>query len=304
MMDGVIVFNKDSGIGSNVALGKIKRLLGVRKMGFLGTLDPLADGVLPVFVGKATKLIHAFEGLEKEYRVTIKLGETTDTLDADGRVTASRDTGSLNGGEVGAVILGFQGKFRQRVPDYSAAKFDGVPAYKLARRGRKVPDRFREAVLSGMEIERMELPEVVFRVTASAGTYMRSLAAEIGRKTNVGAHVTALRRIRCGTLFTLANSFTLAAIERAVENGDLGFLRNPADFLPDYLPVTIEKVLEPQLKNGKAIPLTGTDGPEALPAKVMAVLPGGKLAAIGQAVRGGDQGGENIVMFHPSKVLI
>lgn len=298
-MQGVIVLDKPRGLGSNGAMARLKRLLGVSKMGFLGTLDPQATGVLPVFVGKATKLIAVFEGLDKEYRVTMKLGERTDTLDAAGEIIERRDAGALSEARVREVLLAFDGTLEQDTPAYSAVKFNGTPAYRMARQGRPVPTRRRTVHLSGMVVESMALPLVSFRVSCSAGAYMRQLAADAGDRLGVGGHVTALRRLRCGTLFNLLNSITLDRIEQAVKDGDLGFVRNPSEFMPDYLPVTIERNCEEKLRRGQPVPLA-CDAAVEPSAKVMAVRPGGTLIAIGEIVRSR----QNTPMFQPKKVLV
>jgi tRNA pseudouridine55 synthase len=297
---GIIVLDKPSGLGSNRAMSALKRLLGVSKMGFLGTLDPLASGVLPVFVDKATRLIPAFEGLDKTYRVAMKFGERTDTFDAEGRIVETRELGGLGETQVRAAILSFQGTMEQEVPSYSAAKFGGTPAYRLARQGRPVPRRTRTVQLKDMAVEDVCLPRAEFRVTCSAGAYMRRLVEDIGLKTGAGGHVTGLRRISCGSLFTLENSITLEGIEKALQKGERGFLCNPSEFMPEYLPVTIEEGSERKLKNGQPIPLD-SEAPEVAPAtKVKAVRPEGTLIAIGEAVLSQ----RNSLIFRPRKVLI
>jgi len=169
----------------------------------------------------------------------------------------------------------------------------------MARQGRPVPTRRRTVHLSGMVVESMALPLVSFRVSCSAGAYMRQLAADAGDRLGVGGHVTALRRLRCGTLFNLLNSITLDRIEQAVKDGDLGFVRNPSEFMPDYLPVTIERNCEEKLRRGQPVPLA-CDAAVEPSAKVMAVRPGGTLIAIGEIVRSR----QNTPMFQPKKVLV
>lgn len=298
-MQAVIVLDKPGGISSNGALSRLKRLLGKPKMGFVGTLDPLATGVLPVFVGKATKLIGEFGELDKEYRVTMKLGERTDTLDADGEVLERRELGGVDEAMVREVLGQFEGEQEQDTPAFSAAKFNGTPAYRMARQGKPVPGRKRTVEWSGLLVESVELPMVTFRVSCSKGAYMRQLAADAGERLAVGGHVMALRRMRCGSLFNLSNSITLEQIEQAMENEDSRFLRNPCEFLPDYLPVLIERELEDKLKHGQSIPLAC--GTQAIsPAKMMAVRADGNLVAIGEA----GISGQNTLMFRPKKVLV
>lgn len=298
-MQGVIVLDKPRGMSSNGALAGLKRLLAVRKMGFVGTLDPLATGVLPVFLGKATKLIGAFEDLDKEYRVTVKLGETTETLDAESEVLERRPLDGIDEQMVRRALEYFQGHLEQDTPAYSAVKINGTPAYRMARKGQPVPTRKRSVELSGLVIESVELPLVTFRITCSKGAYMRQLASDVGERLGVGGHVTALRRLRCGSLFNHSISITLDQIEQAMQNEDSRFIRNPCEFLPDYHPVTIKREWESHLKHGQPVPLV-CDASPAPSTNIMALTEGGALMAVGEAVILGEQK----LMFRPRKVLI
>lgn len=297
-MTGVVILDKPLGISSNQALGRVKRLLGEPKGGFLGTLDPLATGVLAIFLGKATKLIEGFEGLDKTYRVRIKLGERTDTQDAEGAVIERRELGGLDAERVRRTILATAGEQPQSVPRFSAVKHGGVPAYKLARRGLPVPERVRTVRLWDVEVLDVALPHAEFRVTCTAGTYMRSLADQIGETLGVGAHVVELRREACGRLFTLENSITLTGIGERLAKGDAAFLHNPAEFLTDHHPVTVGDESERSLREGRAIP-AGAGAPAA-GANAKAVRPCGTLIAVGKVVANGPQG----LRFQPTKVLI
>lgn len=302
---GIVVVDKPAGLSSNAVLQRMRRAMGYRrrggpKLGHLGTLDPLATGVLPVFVGKATRLIAAFEGLDKTYRATLRLGQRTDTFDAEGVVVAEADPSGVDKAVLEAALADFRGGYEQRVPSYSAVKVDGVPAYRLARQGRDVPERVRRVRIPELELEAFAPPELTLRVTGSAGTYVRSLAEDLGLHLGVGAHVVALRRLACGSLFRLENSITLDRIEEALARGDAGFIQGPALFLSDYLPLQVEDAFERQLRDGCTIPLPDETACLQPAAKAMALRPGGTLVAIGQVVRrGGDAWG-----FQPSKVLV
>lgn len=302
---GIIVVDKPQGPTSNEVLGRLKRLLGLGgrrgpKAGFLGTLDPLASGVLPVFVGKATKLIALFEGLEKTYRVTVRLGERTDTGDAEGTVLETRDTAHLDEAAVRCAVLGFQGSMEQQVPQYAAVKYGGVPGYKLARAGHEVQPPTRRVTLREVAVEAVALPDVTFRVTASAGTYMRSLAADLGAALGVGGHVVALRRLACGRLFTLQNSISLSRIEEAWRNGEDRFVQSPAVFLPDHHPITVEGASERRLREGQAVALA-EEGPPLQPqAPLLAVRSDGTAVAVGRA----EPAGAGRLAFQPSRVLV
>jgi tRNA pseudouridine55 synthase len=302
-----VVLDKPPGLSSNRAQSRLKHLLSESKMGYLGTLDPLATGVLAVFVGKATKLIPAFEGLEKTYRCTLKLGQRTDTYDAEGQMVEERPIDGLTEASIREAILSFAGEYEQMVPRFSAVKVGGVPAYKLARKGAEVPERTRTVRLWDLMVQSVDLPHASFEVTCTSGTYIRSLVDDIGKKLGVGAHLTALRRVRCGTLFTLENSISLEGIEERIANGDSAMVRNPAEFLTDHWTLTLTPDAEQHLRDGRELPLGeaslgAADGRlEVRPgAKMKAVRPCGTLLAVGEIVARGT----HALSFHPTKVLI
>lgn len=305
LLNGVVIIDKPVGPSSNQVMDRLKgRLracgLGSVKMGFLGTLDPIASGVLPVFIGKSTKLISAFERLDKTYRVTVRLGQRTDTCDAEGKVIAEHDTAALTPREVRAAVLSFQGMQAQQVPRFSAVKIGGVPAYRLARAGKPVPPRTRRVIIHQIDVEAVELPFATFRTTCSGGTYMRSLADSIGEKLGVGGHVTALRRLGCECLFTLENSITLERVEEDLQTGGFGFLLNPSEFLPNYLPLIVEDRSERQLRDGRIIPIAKESASLRPAAKVKALRPSGVLVAIGEVV----PYRRDVLGFQPTKVLV
>lgn len=294
---GVIVLDKPAGATSNAVLSRLKALLGRPKMGFLGTLDPLATGVLPVFIGKATKLIPEFEGLDKAYRVTIRLGETTDTFDADGQVVERKAVDHLQPDDVREAVPRFQGESEQVPPDFSAVKHAGVPAYRLARAGKPVPQRPRTVRVWDLNVEFIELPDMTLTLSCSAGTYVRTLAHDIGQALGVGAHVTALRRLRCGKMFTLEGAATWEGIETAVKEGRRDFLRDSAGLLPDHLTYAVNTDEESVLGHGNRLILREEIAPGT---RMKAITAGGALLAIGHAVRMGKSG----LGFQPSKVLV
>jgi tRNA pseudouridine55 synthase len=306
---GIIVLDKPTGLPSNRVLSQVKRLVGESKMGFLGTLDPLASGVLAVFVGKATRLIALFEGLSKTYRVTMKLGERTDTFDAEGQVLERRPLDGLTATQIEAAILAKSGRQQQVVPAFSAVKVSGVPAYKLARQGAAVPEKVREVELWDVAVESVALPLVVFRITCTAGTYVRSLVEALGRELGPGAHVAELRRLACGSLFTLGDSVTLEGIGDCRKTGSTGYLRNPAEYLPEHATLGVTPEQELQIRDGRTLPLESTaldvpgnsSGPDGVgPQGVKALRPDGTLIAVGQVVRTT----EGALGFRPTRVLI
>lgn len=208
--DSILVVDKPKGKTSFWVVNRIKKLSGIKKVGHTGTLDPLATGVLPVCVGEATKLSDLIMSGDKVYTAKIKLGERTDTLDADGAVTqkGSRDIFNISEQELLKVFSCFNGNVLQIPPMYSAIKKDGVPLYKLARKGETVERVTREIRVEKIELLNMDLPYVDIKVSCSKGTYIRTLVDDIGEKLGTLAHVVELRRVSSG-IFDLSRSVTL-----------------------------------------------------------------------------------------------
>jgi tRNA pseudouridine55 synthase len=175
-----------------------RRVLKTRKAGHAGTLDPMATGVLLVCLGEATKISGYLADLEKEYTATLKLGERTDTFDAEGRITHKVEDFSVTESQVEEVLEGFRGDIEQVPPMYSAVKQAGRPLYKLARKGVEVERKPRRVRVSELELLKFNLPLIQIRITCSKGTYVRTLADDIGMALGPGAHITALRRLRIG----------------------------------------------------------------------------------------------------------
>jgi tRNA pseudouridine55 synthase len=238
-MDVVVNLDKPEGITSQDAVTVVKRILGAGKAGHAGTLDPMATGVLLVCVGEGTKVARFLLEMEKEYVATMKLGERTDTLDAEGRVSHRVEGFSVDGAEIEAVLGRFRGVIMQTPPMYSAIKVGGKPLYKLARKGIVVERAGREVLISRLELEGVEPPFVTLRVSCSKGTYIRSLCDDIGQALGMGAHMTGLRRVRVGN-FIVGDSATpdeLPGKKSALHSLDsvLGHLKevviSPADFM-------------------------------------------------------------------------
>ncbi|HHL39011.1 MAG TPA: tRNA pseudouridine(55) synthase TruB [Deltaproteobacteria bacterium] len=200
--DGVLVIDKPAGPTSHDVVSGVKKALGAGKVGHLGTLDPSATGVLPLVVNGATRCARFLEGDVKEYVVTMRIGCETDTDDADGEVVSRGDWSAVTAGDVTAALGRFVGVVEQVPPMYSAVKHGGTPLYKLARRGREVERKPRRVRVFELEVERVELPDVEFRLRCSKGTYVRSICRDAGRIVGCGAHMRALRRTRSGE-FTL-----------------------------------------------------------------------------------------------------
>lgn len=197
-VNGILVLDKPLGFSSNEALQKVKRLFNARKAGHTGSLDPLATGVLPLCFGEATKLSQFLLESDKRYRVIIRLGERTDTGDAEGRIIASSDPAEITRNQVQQALESFVGCIEQIPPMYSAIKQQGVPLYKLAREGKEVERASREVTIYSIDLLGLEGPDLEVDVFCSKGTYIRTLADDLGELLGCGAHVKALRRLQAG----------------------------------------------------------------------------------------------------------
>lgn len=217
-MNGLLVLDKPSGMSSNRALQIVRRLFRARKAGHTGSLDPLATGVLPLCLGEATKLSGRLLDAVKAYEVTGRLGERTDTGDAEGEVIERRDPGPLNVAEIRSALDAFRGEIDQVPPMYSALKHEGRRLYRLAREGRTVDRPARRVTIRELELLDWTPPDLRLRVVCSKGTYIRSLVEDIGAALGGGAHVRALRRIAAGP-FDLGQAVTLEQLESAAEQG-------------------------------------------------------------------------------------
>jgi len=253
MKDGALLLDKPVGVTSNRALQEVKRLLRAKKAGHAGTLDPLASGLLVLLFGEATKFAGPLLDADKEYLATLKLGSRTSTGDAEGEVLEVRPVNS-GAAEVAAVLERFRGAIDQVPPMYSALKRDGVPLYKLARKGRTVERTARRVQIAELELLGYEAPLAELRVRCSKGTYIRSLGEDIGAALGTGAHLAALRRSASGR-FRVADAVTLEALRAmpAPEERVLPLARLLADF-----PATeLDAAAEARLRNGQPLIISG-----------------------------------------------
>ena len=207
----VINLDKPAQITSQQAVVKVKRLLGAKKAGHAGTLDPLATGVLVVCLNEATKITRFLSDLDKEYRVQLKLGERTDTYDSTGRIVEKKDPGELYAEDIRDVLSRFKGCIQQIPPMYSAVIISGKPLYKLARKGISVERSERSVHIYELELLSFHHPHVNLRVACSKGTYMRTLCEDIGNVLGTGAHMTALERTKVGN-FRIEYAVSLAEL--------------------------------------------------------------------------------------------
>ncbi len=211
-VNGVLLFDKPAGIGSNGALKRVKHLLSAAKGGHTGSLDPMATGLLPLCFGKSTKIAGYFLDADKCYRTRVKLGETTDTGDCDGEVTKRREV-DFDEGQLREVLGGFIGEQDQIPPMYSAVKVKGQRLYKYARQGIEVERQARRVTVHSLELISFSDTEIDIEVSCSRGFYVRVLAEDIGERLGCGGHVAVLRRIGVGQL-SVEHSITLDQIEQ------------------------------------------------------------------------------------------
>ncbi len=214
-MDGILVIDKPTGFSSHDIVQKMRRIAKQRKVGHAGTLDPLATGVLPLLLGKATKISRYLTGQDKSYDTELCLGITTDTLDSDGRVVERKDV-DISLKQLEEVLDTFRGSIEQIPPMYSAKKVEGKKLYELARKGKTVEREAKEIRIDSLELLDFDAPTCRLRVKCSSGTYIRTLVDDIGQALGCGAHVTALRRLEVGT-FRLSQAFTLEELEAREE---------------------------------------------------------------------------------------
>ncbi len=220
-LNGVVVIDKPAGVTSAKVVATVKRLLRVEKAGHAGTLDPFATGALICCLNLATRLAPFFLGGHKTYEAVLMLGIDTDTQDGTGTMLSACEVTDISEQEIRSAFQQFEGKIDQRPPVFSALKHKGVPLYKLARSGRPVQKPARSVWIDAIEISAIALPEVHFTVSCSAGTYIRTLCADIGAALGCGGHLKSLRRIESSG-FSIREAVSLPELETLAASGDLG----------------------------------------------------------------------------------
>lgn len=214
-MNGILIVNKPTGMTSHDVVNAVRRLAQTRRVGHTGTLDPLATGVLVLLIGPATRLAQYISGDNKRYRATLRLGEATTTYDAEGEVV-ERHPMTATRADVEAALTQFMGDIEQIPPMYSAVKVGGEKLYKLARQGKEIDRKPRAITIHQLSVLDWSPPDVTIEVACSAGTYIRSLAHDLGQVLGCGAHLVALTRTAAGG-FALAQSHTLEALRELAE---------------------------------------------------------------------------------------
>jgi tRNA pseudouridine55 synthase len=256
-MDGFLVIDKPEGITSHGVVERVRRLFSQKKVGHCGTLDPMATGVLVLGLGKGTRLSRFIQVDPKKYLAQITLGIKTDTLDKTGKILEEKKI-RVEEREVREVLLSFQGEITQVPPMTSAVKVGGVPLYKLARKGVEVERKPRQVYIHKIDFlsfEEDEYPRVNFKITCSKGTYIRVIASEVGKKLGCGAHLSALRRLRCGD-YDLKIAHKLDEVEEKESNNELKKLIITFDeALKRYPIVVVKRKLSYRVRNGNPVTL-------------------------------------------------
>jgi tRNA pseudouridine55 synthase len=253
-MNGLLVLDKPSGITSHDVVAIVRRATDEKSIGHLGTLDPMATGVLPLLLGKYTRLAQFFGQADKHYTGHIRFGFATDSFDADG--VAATDlrplTQSLE--ELRALSRRFHGEMDQLPPIFSAKKINGVAAHKLARAGVEVAVKPARITIHNFELTSLEGDTAAFTMSVSAGGYVRSVAHELGQRAGCGAHLSSLRRTRAGA-FTLDQAITIDQLKTASSAELEALLPHPRTLLPEMPSVTVDDQLAGRLRNGMQVNL-------------------------------------------------
>lgn len=269
MIHGILNVYKEKGWTSHDVVARLRRIVGQKKIGHTGTLDPEASGVLPVCLGKGTKLCGLLTDKDKTYESVMLLGRVTDTQDVFGDILFEKQV-ELSEEEVRKAALSFLGGYDQIPPMYSALKINGKKLYELAREGKVIERLPRHVTIHDIEITGTELPRVHMRITCSKGTYIRTLCHDIGEMLGCGGCMEELKRTRVGG-FRAEDALTLDEIEHVVQEGRIGEIIIPVDeVFKDYPQVTVRKSWESFVRNGNPLP---EEGASASPASA----PGEKL---------------------------
>jgi tRNA pseudouridine55 synthase len=290
-MNGVLIIDKPSGLTSHDVVNRVRRILKERSVGHLGTLDPLATGVLPLVIGSLTRLAQFYTASEKAYEGVIRFGFATDTYDADGEALGIPQPVAPTLDEVRQIAAGFRGFVEQMPPPFSAKKIQGVPAYKLARKHKDVALKPVRVEIKEFEILGVDGDRASFQARVASGTYLRSVAHDMGQQMGCGAHLQSLRRTAVAE-FDLADAHTLEELAAAAAGTLEDLFVHPRKLLPRFPSVTANEDMAAHIRSGRTVNL-----PEFSKAQQVKVFSGQReLIAIATRVAG--------TLFHPRIVLV
>jgi len=251
-MNGLLILDKPSGMTSHDVVAIVRRATGEKSVGHLGTLDPMATGVLPLLLGKYTRLAQFFGQAEKHYTGEIRFGFATDTFDAEGTRVGEAVPLALSLEELRGLAERFHGDMNQMPPVFSAKKINGVPAHKLARAGKEVAVKPARIHIHSFTLESLTGDVASFAMQVSAGGYVRSVAQELGALAGCGAHLSSLRRTQAG-VFTLAQAITLNELKAASREEIEARLPHPRSLLPEMPSVTVDEKTAGRIRNGMQV---------------------------------------------------
>ena len=293
-MDGVIVVDKEEGWTSHDAVSKMRRIANTRKVGHLGTLDPIATGVLPLVIGRATRLAQFYTRSDKIYEAVVRFGFSTDTYDRGGSSTSPQSEPLISAADIEPLLDRFRGEIMQTPPPVSAKKIDGQRAYSLARRQIQVDLPPSPVHIYELTLLEVHGSEARLRAHCSGGTYMRSIAHDLGQALGCGAHLRDLRRI-CSAEFTIDQARTIPQLQELANAGRLAEALIPAGrLLPAFPSVYVEPLSAGHIRQGRNFPVSPFRVQQGTP-YVKAVSGDGDLIAIGEAVLPN--------LYHPAVVL-
>jgi tRNA pseudouridine55 synthase len=290
-LNGILIIDKPAGMTSHDVVNRVRRILGQSAVGHLGTLDPLATGVLPLVTGNLTRLAQFYGSSGKTYEGVIRFGFATDTYDSDGEAQGQAQTVNVSLEQLRSLATRFVGLIEQTPPPFSAKKIKGVPAYKLARKHQEVALKPVQVEVKELEILGVEGEEASFRARVASGTYMRSIAHDIGQQLGCGAHLQSLRRTMLGE-FDLGQAHTLVELDRVCKAGKMDeVFIHPRQLLPEFPCVTANEEMAALIRNGRVVNL-----PELSQARQVKVFAGQReLIAVATRIAG--------TLFHPRIVL-
>jgi len=255
-IDGIVILDKAIGISSNRALQEVKRIFDAQKAGHTGSLDPLATGVLPLCLGEATKVSQFLLDSDKKYRAKLKLGIRTDSGDSEGKVLERCTDFQISERQIEEALTSFKGEIEQVPPMYSALKVNGVPLYKMARKGQTIEREARRITVYSIELTAFEVDELELEIACSKGTYIRTIADDLGQALGCGAHIIALRRIQAG-VFTETDCITTEKLKEECEANGLSAIDEhliPMDKAIEDLPeVVLPSITAGFIKNGQPV---------------------------------------------------
>lgn len=290
-MNAVLIIDKPAGPTSHDVVNRVRRILGEKSVGHLGTLDPMATGVLPLVIGNLTRLAQFYNASEKGYDGVVRFGFATDTYDAEGEIVGAIQSVSISLEQLAPIARKFCGIVEQIPPPFSAKKIQGIPAYKLARKKKEVTLEPVQVEIKKFEITSCDGDRAEFHARVSSGTYMRSIAHDLGREVGGGGHLAGLRRTSVAE-FSIADAHTLEQVEQALQCDRLDEIAvHPRKLLPEMPSITATDDIAAYVRSGRAVNL-----PDFSRARQVKVFYGqSNLIAIATRVAG--------TLFHPRIVL-